>query len=76
MIMTGGARIRLCPLGCTGVDRGPGIATGCVMAKRKSGGMVAGHDYNTRWPGVIRAVNERFTGFAIAQDSVWVHFKK
>jgi hypothetical protein len=27
--------VRVCPRGCTGVDRGPGIATGCMAAKRK-----------------------------------------
>ena len=28
--------VRVCPLGCSGVDRGPGVPVGCVKAKRKT----------------------------------------
>jgi predicted O-methyltransferase YrrM len=28
------------------------------MPKVRRGGILAGHDYNSAWPGVIRAVNE------------------
>lgn len=42
--------------------------------KVRSGGMVAGHDYDSMWPGVIRAVTE--TGKArTLPDRVWVRFK-
>ena len=30
------------------------------MPKVRKGGILAGHDYNSAWPGVIRAVNEIF----------------
>lgn len=43
--------------------------------KVRMGGMVSGHDYNDKWPGVIEAVNE--TGpVLVMSDSVWVRFKK
>lgn len=44
--------------------------------KVRQGGMVCGHDYNLKWPGVIQAVDERFAKKYIARDSVWVNFKK
>lgn len=28
--------VRLCPRGCTGVDRGPNLPGGCMAAKRKT----------------------------------------
>lgn len=38
----------------------------------RKGGVLAGHDYNTRFPGVIRAVNERFGSHVrFGPDSVW-----
>jgi hypothetical protein len=41
-ILTGALRnrngVRVCPRGCTGVDRGPGVATGCLATKRKTVG--------------------------------------
>lgn len=43
--------------------------------KVRKGGLVAGHDYNPRWPGVIKAVDERFDKKAVVHDSVWLHFK-
>lgn len=43
--------------------------------KVRIGGMVAGHDYNKKWPGVLKAVDEAFTHKAISHDSVWIHFK-
>lgn len=30
--------VRVCPRGCTGLDRGPGLPGGCMAAKRKSDG--------------------------------------
>ena len=43
--------------------------------KIKIGGMIAGHDFNDRWPGVQRAVKE--TGkAALTHDSVWIRFKQ
>jgi len=44
--------------------------------KVRKGGMVAGHDYNRKWPGVVRSVDERFPDKIIANDSVWIDFKK
>lgn len=42
--------------------------------KVRHGGMIAGHDYDAFWPGVIRAVTE--TGRAkIFPDRVWARFK-
>lgn len=43
--------------------------------KVRDGGMIAGHDYSKKWPPVQKAVQERFKKFAVAKDSVWVHFK-
>lgn len=43
--------------------------------KVRKGGLVAGHDYNPKWPGVIKAVNEQFVKKAVVHDSVWLHFK-
>ena len=44
--------------------------------KVRKGGMISGHDYNPKWPGVIQAVNERFPGAVVSHDSVWIKFKK
>lgn len=44
--------------------------------KVRTGGMICGHDYNPKWPGVIRAVNESGMKFAVMPDSVWAHFKR
>ena len=41
------------------------------MPKVRKGGMLAGHDYNSAWPGVIRAVNEIFPE-AQKIDYCWV----
>jgi hypothetical protein len=39
-ILSGATRdskgVRVCPRGCSGVDRGPGVQTGCLAAKRKT----------------------------------------
>ncbi len=43
--------------------------------KVRKGGMVAGHDYNSKWPGVIKAVTECVPGAIISHDSVWLKFK-
>ena len=41
------------------------------MPKVRKGGILAGHDYNSAWPGVIRAVNEIFPE-AQKIDSCWL----
>ena len=43
--------------------------------KVRAGGMVSGHDYNMKWPGVIRAVDEAYPNRIISHDSVWIQFK-
>lgn len=45
--------------------------------KVRKGGMISGHDYHQiKWPGVVQAVDEAFDKKFIADDMVWVHFKK
>lgn len=39
--------------------------------KVRAGGLIAGHDYNEKWPGVMQIVNERFPKAAMFSDSVW-----
>lgn len=46
------------------------------LPKIRPGGMICGHDYNEKWPGVMKAVKETFNNYAIARDSVWLHFPK
>ncbi len=46
------------------------------LPKVRKGGLIAGHDYNKKWPGVVQSVSERFQKIAIARDSVWLHFVK
>ena len=41
------------------------------MPKVRKGGILAGHDYNSAWPGVIKAVNEIFLE-AQKIDSCWL----
>lgn len=43
--------------------------------KVRKGGMISGHDYNQKWPGVVRAVDERYPSRTVSHDSVWVQFK-
>lgn len=43
--------------------------------KVRQGGMVAGHDYNLKWPGVVKAVDEVYPKRTVSHDSVWVQFK-
>lgn len=38
------------------------------LPKVKSGGILAGHDYTPSWPGVVKAVNERFKNVVCAED--------
>ena len=38
------------------------------LPKVKPGGILAGHDYTPSWPGVVKAVNERFKHIACAED--------
>lgn len=45
--------------------------------KVRVGGMVSGHDFHTtKWPGVVRAVNEIYPDRSILPDMVWVHYRK
>lgn len=38
----------------------------------RPGGLLAGHDYHRKWPGVVRAVDEVFQGRAtVSHGSVW-----
>lgn len=46
------------------------------LPKVRKGGLICGHDYNNKWPGVLQAVAARFEKIAVAQDSVWMHFVK
>lgn len=41
--------------------------------KVRTGGVLAGHDYNHKWPGVERAVSDSFSlmEVGVATDSVW-----
>ncbi len=39
--------------------------------KVKEGGILAGHDYYARWPGVVRAVDEAFEDLHLMPDTVW-----
>lgn len=39
--------------------------------KVKKGGLVSGHDYEPNFPGVVQAVQERFTEFETASNAVW-----
>ena len=41
------------------------------MPKIRKGGILAGHDYNNVWPGVIRAVNE-LLGKIETQEECWI----
>lgn len=44
--------------------------------KVRSGGYIAGHDYTSDWPGVIKAVNERFPiEDIINMDTCWIYRK-
>lgn len=43
--------------------------------KVRSGGMITGHDFNQKWPGVLQAVNESFPNKIVSRDSVWLYFK-
>ena len=42
--------------------------------KVKFGGLIAGHDYSEKWPGVMRAVNET-GGAKLASGHVWMRIK-
>jgi hypothetical protein len=45
--------------------------------KIRAGGMLVGHDFNHKWPGVERAVAECFDlmQVGVAPDSVWFVIK-
>jgi len=43
--------------------------------KVKKGGLMAGHDYNVKWPGVVIAVDELFPRTSKFSDSVWAIIK-
>jgi hypothetical protein len=40
--------------------------------KIRIGGYIAGHDYHAGFPGVMKAVNERFAGVQTFPDSSWL----
>lgn len=42
------------------------------LPKIKPGGIIAGHDYNKYWDGVIRAVDEIFNKNIIVQNGCWI----
>lgn len=46
------------------------------MPKVHAGGILCGHDYGEKWPGVVRAVNDAFLGAVteptILPDKVWM----
>lgn len=44
------------------------------LPKVKPGGYLAGHDYNRNWPGVVKAVNERFSQVE-SVNSCWIYKK-
>lgn len=44
--------------------------------KVRVGGMLSGHDFNKKWPGVVQAVNEIYPDKTVSHDSVWITFKK
>ncbi len=46
------------------------------LPKVKSGGILAGHDYDKIWDGVIRAVNEVFESDFEVINGSWIHHKK
>lgn len=44
------------------------------LPKIKHGGFLAGHDYDKGWPGVIKAVNEKFqSNIIITDDGCWIY---
>lgn len=44
----------------------------CWLPKVRAGGILAGHDYSTDWPDVIRAVNELLGGTFSLMGQSWV----
>ena len=43
------------------------------LPKVRVGGIIAGHDYDPRWEGVIKAVDESFSGKNIEIDGLaWI----
>lgn len=44
------------------------------VPKVRAGGGILGHDYSGRWPGVVRAVDERFgrDNVQVYSDSIWL----
>ncbi|MDY0148518.1 MAG: class I SAM-dependent methyltransferase [Kiritimatiellia bacterium] len=43
-----------------------------ALAKKIGATMIGGHDYHPRAPGVIRAVDEHFSGAIARSDTVWI----
>jgi hypothetical protein len=43
------------------------------LPKVKKGGWLCGHDFRPDFPGVIKAVSERFPAAEIAEDATWFH---
>jgi hypothetical protein len=41
------------------------------LPKVKPGGFISGHDYHPNWPGVQKAVRDRFKKFTTGKDATW-----
>lgn len=44
--------------------------------KVKKGGIIAGHDYSSDFPGVMEAVKKSFKEFEVGVDHTWYHINK
>lgn len=45
------------------------------LPKIKNGGILAGDDYHSVWPGVVKAVHEVLPGFFLDNETTWVYQK-
>lgn len=43
----------------------------CWFPKIRRGGLICGHDYEPNFPGVVKAVNERFTRYFTGANATW-----
>jgi hypothetical protein len=46
------------------------------LPKVKSGGYLAGHDYQTSWQGVMQAVDEKFGNNITVDNTCWIYRKE
>lgn len=42
------------------------------IKKIKKNGIISGHDYSSKWPGVVRAVNEKFGKDILVKQGCWI----